>query len=255
MTEQVLIERDGPIVTVTLNRADKKNALTAGMYSSIADLLEEAEKDLSIRAVIFTGSGDAFTAGNDISDFLNNPPNGTDSPVFRVLFGLAKATVPTIAAVNGMAVGIGTTMLMHCDFAYAAEDAVFHMPFINLAVVPEAASSLLLPSQVGYRKAAELLMLGRPVKAKEAVDIGLINSIVPADDLLKTARATAEQLAAKPPKALRQTKALLRRRAEGLDERTAVEAKAFGERLASAEAKEAFSAFLEKRAPDFSKLG
>ena len=162
---------------------------------------------------------------------------------------------PTIAAVDGMAVGIGTTMLMHCDFAYATESSVFHMPFIDLAVVPEAASSLLLPSQVGYRKAAELLMLGKPANATEAVAIGLINAIVSKEALMETAQATAKTLASKPPRAMRQTKALLRRRAEAMDERIAVEAKAFGEGLASAEAKEAFSAFVEKRKPDFSKLG
>ena len=255
MTELVLIEREDNIVTITLNRADKKNALTGAMYSAIADQLDAAEADTSIRAILFAGAGDTFTAGNDISDFLNNPPGGMDSPVFRVLLGLARATVPTIAAVDGMAVGIGTTMLMHCDFAYATESSVFHMPFIDLAVVPEAASSLLLPQQVGYRKAAELLMLGKPVKAEEALEIGFINSIVPKDQLMQTAQATAKTLAAKPPRALRQTKSLLRRRAEAMDERIAVEAKAFGEGLASPEAKEAFSAFLEKRAPDFSKLG
>jgi enoyl-CoA hydratase/carnithine racemase len=221
------------------------------MYAAIADLLEEAEQDLSIRAIIFTGSGDAFTSGNDIQDFLNNPIRDDSAPVFRVLHGLAKSTVPLIAAVNGMAIGIGTTMLMHCDFVYTVPDAKFHMPFVNLALVPEAASSLLLPRQVGYRKAAEMLLLGDPFDSETASQSGIVNEIVRPEQLLARARETAEKLADKPPQALRESKALMRRASEEISDRISAEITTFSQRLASPEAKEVFAAFLEKRPPNF----
>jgi enoyl-CoA hydratase/carnithine racemase len=255
MTDLVQITRENSIATITLNRPEKKNALTGEMYSAIADLLDEAENDLSIKAIIITGTGDSFTSGNDIKDFLNNPLRNEDAPVFRVLYGLANATVPLIAAVNGMAVGIGTTILMHCDFAYAAPGCHMQMPFINLALVPEAASSLLLPNQVGYRKAAELLMLGDAFTSEEAEQFGVINQVIPANQLMEKAMETAQKLASKAPGAMRQTKALLRRSAEPMADRIGTEITAFSERLASPEAKEVFAAFLEKRPADFSKLG
>lgn len=254
MSDLITNEIQNGIQVIRINRPEKKNALTGEMYAAMAEEVIAADDNPDVRVVVITGSADAFTAGNDLNDFLNNPPSGDDSPVWRFIHGMAATSTPVIAAVNGMAVGIGTTMLLHCDFAYAAEDARFHMPFINLALVPENASSLLLPRVAGYRLAAELLMLGEPFDCETALRAGLITSIVPAGDLMATAMATAAKLAAKPPGALRHTKALMRGSDRTVSERLSAEGKVFGACLTSPEAKEAMTAFFEKRAPDFSKF-
>ncbi len=254
MTDLIQTERDGATLILRFNRADKKNAITAAMYSAKVAALKAADADPSVRVVIITGEGDAFTAGNDLKDFAENPPKGADAPVFQFMDALASFKKPVIAAVNGVAVGIGTTLLLHCDLAYAVPTAKFALPFVNLALVPEFGSSLLLERFVGLRKAQELLLTGETFTAEIAHNIGLISALVPAEELLATAKAKAALLAAKPPSALRQTKALLRADITDVKARIGAEAKAFGERLQSAELQEAVAAFFAKRAPDFSKF-
>lgn len=255
MTDHILVDdRDG-IRSVTINRPDKKNALTGAMYAAMADALDGAEGSPDVRVVVFRGTGGAFTAGNDLKDFLHNPPGGANSPVSRFLKAIATATVPVVAAVDGPAVGVGTTMLLHCDFVLAGENARFQMPFINLALVPEAGSSLTLQRLAGYQKAAELLMLGEPFDAGTAVDIGLALRQVPSGDLDASAAALAKTLASKPPQTMRTVKGLMKRGEEPVMDRIAAEGAAFNKCLASAEAREAMTAFFEKRAPDWSKAG
>jgi enoyl-CoA hydratase/carnithine racemase len=254
MAKHIVKDISGGVLTLTLDRPDKKNAITTVMYAAMADALEVANKDSGVRVVVITGTGDAFTAGNDLKEFIDIPPKGQDAPAFRFMYALVGFKKPVIAAVNGLAIGIGTTMLLHVDFAYAVPEASFAMPFVNLALVPEFASSLLLPRFIGQRKAAELLCTADRFDAKAALDFGLINAVVPAGELLQMARSRALSLASKPPEALRQTKALLRADAEEIKARIALEAKAFAERLQSAELKEAIAAFFEKREADFSKL-
>lgn len=254
MTGHVISETASGVLTLRFNRPDKKNAILASMYADAADALKAADANANVRVVVLTGSGDSFSAGNDLKDFIENPPMGADAPVFRFMHGLAAFTKPVVAAVNGVAVGIGTTVLLHCDFAYAVPNAKFQLPFVNLALVPEFASSLLLARFLGPRRAAELLMLGEPFGAETALGFGLLNGIVAADQLEATARAKATALAAKPPAALRATKALLNADRDEISKRIMLEAKVFGERLQSAELKEAVTAFFEKRAPDFSKF-
>ncbi len=254
MSDLISSEINDGIHVVRINRPEKKNALTSEMYAALADAVVSADENPEVRVLVITGSGDAFTSGNDLNDFLQNPPSGEDSPVWRFIYGIASTTTPLIAAVNGMAVGIGTTMLLHADFVYASEAARFHLPFINLALVPEAASSLLLPRVAGYRQAAELLMLGEPFDADTAMDAGIVTAIVPAEDVMAMAMETAAKLAAKPPSALRQTKSLMRGSDRTVAERLKAEGAVFGTCLTSPEAKEAMTAFFEKRAPDFSKF-
>jgi enoyl-CoA hydratase/carnithine racemase len=254
LSEHISSEIKDGVHVIRMNRPEKKNALTSDMYAAMADAVVGADEDPAVRVLVITGSADAFTSGNDLNDFLNNPPSGDDSPVWRFIAGIATTTTPLIAAVNGMAIGIGTTMLLHCDFVYASEQARFHLPFVNLALAPEAASSLLLPRVAGYRQAAELLMLGEAFDADAALDAGIISAIVPAGDLMAMALDTAAKLAAKPPGALRQTKALMRGDEGSVSERLKAEAKVFAGCLTSPEAKEAMTAFFEKRAPDFSKF-
>jgi enoyl-CoA hydratase/carnithine racemase len=254
VTGHVISETANGVLTLRFNRPDKKNAILASMYAEAAQALKTADADASVRVVVITGSGDSFSAGNDLKDFIENPPMGADAPVFRFMHGLAAFSKPVVAAVNGVAVGIGTTVLLHCDFAYAVPNAKFQLPFVNLALVPEFASSLLLARFLGPRRAAELLMLGEPFGAETALEFGLLNAIVPADQLEAAVRAKAAALAAKPPAALRATKALLNADRDEIAKRIMLEAKVFGERLQSAELKEAVTAFFEKRAPDFSKF-
>ena len=248
-----LISKDvaNRILTLTINRPEKKNALTASMYATLADAITSADKDVKVRTILVTGTADSFTAGNDLMDFLENPPVSSSSPVFRFMHAIAGAKKPVVAAVNGLARGIGTTMLLHCDIVYAAESARFQLPFVNLGLVPELGSSLILPTLAGRTRAAEMLMFGDPFCAKKALDIGLINTVCSADDLLLTARGGAEKLASKPPAALRETKALLNMNVETIRARIDHEAKVFGERLNSPEVKESIAAFYEKRTPDF----
>jgi len=252
-TNQVVIGRDGAVLSVTLNRPDKKNALTHAMYDAIADALASAAGDPSVRVVLITGTGDAFTSGNDLGDFLNAPPAGEQSPVLRFLAALSVAEKPVVAAVNGVAVGIGTTMLLHCDLVYAARSATFSVPFVNLALVPEAASSLLLPRRIGHARAAELFLLGGKLDAAQAEAMGLVAAVFDDSRLLDEAMQRARALAAKAPSAVRATKALMKRGEEPVADRMRAETAQFSHQLESAELKEAIQAFREKRTPNFDK--
>ncbi|HYE96266.1 MAG TPA: enoyl-CoA hydratase [Rubricoccaceae bacterium] len=251
----VHVALEGRVLRLTLARPEKKNALTRGMYTALADTLDEAAADPAVRVVLLHGEGGTFTAGNDLGDFLSDPPRDETSPVFRFLRTVRDFPKPLLAAVEGHAVGIGTTLLLHCDLAYAAPTARFQLPFVNLGLVPEAASSLLLPLAVGPQRAAAWLLFGEPFSADEAVQAGLIAAVVPAGALLDHAMARARALAERPPAAVRLTKALLRRAGAGsVAEAMEVEAGHFVERLAAPEAQEALAAFLEKRLPDFSRF-
>lgn len=254
MSEHIKSITAGGVLTLTISRPEKKNALTVAMYAALADAISNADNNRDILVILITGSEDSFTAGNDLKDFLDNPPVDPSSPVFRFMHTIAGAKKPVVAAVNGLAIGIGTTMLLHCDLVYAVDTARFQLPFVNLGLVPELGSSLVLPALAGRTRAAELLMLGDPFDTATAKEIGLINAVCSAEDLLGTVRGAAEKLAAKPPAALRKTKALLNMNMEDIRARIDQEAKVFGEQLNSAEVKEAIAAFFEKRAPDFSSF-
>lgn len=254
MSDHVRAERDGAVLRLTLARPEKKNALTRDMYAALADALTGASADEGVRAVVLTGDGGAFTGGNDLADFLMDPPAGTDtpegdgeaSPVFAFLHVVSTFPKPLVAAVEGAAVGIGTTVLLHCDLVYVAPSARFRMPFVDLGLVPEAASSLLLPQIAGHVRAAEWLLLGEPFGADEALAAGLVNEIV--TDPLVRAIERAQALAAKPPEAVRLSKALLRRPTEAAVQAAMEEEGArFVERLASPEAQAAFMAFFARR--------
>ena len=252
----ILVERQGAIHRIRMNRPEKKNALTTAMYTAFAEAIRAADADAAVRVMLVEGAGDAFTAGNDLQDFLAHAPQGGPRPVLDFLQVFSHAAKPIVAAVHGVAVGVGTTMLAHCDLVYAAEGARFSMPFVNLGLCPENASSFLLPSICGYQRAAELLMFGEPFDAAKAREVGLVNAVVPLAELGATATAAAEKLAGKPPASLRLTKRLLRRAwMPEIEAALDAESKAFAERLSSPEAKEAFTAFFEKRAPDFSRFG
>jgi len=251
----ILTERDGAILRIGIHRPEKKNALTAAMYLGIADALAAAEADPAVRVMLLHGSEEVFTAGNDLNDFLANPPRGNDSGVARFLRSISDTKKPLVAAVAGPAVGVGTTMLLHCDLVYAADNAKFALPFVNLGLCPEAASSYLLPMIAGYQRAAKLLLLGEPFDAATAREFGIVTEIVAPAELMNSATAAARKLAALPPSSVRITKALMKRGLrQGIDETIVEELKHFIARLDSPEAKEAFSAFLEKRKPDFSRF-
>jgi enoyl-CoA hydratase/carnithine racemase len=251
----IVTEPSGAILRVQLNRPAQKNAMTSSMYTSLADILNEADKDEAIRVVLWHGAGDAFCAGNDIGDFLKNPPGPGDFPQGRLMEALIGFEKPIVAAVHGAAIGGGTTMLTHCDFVYAGESAKFQVPFINLGLVPEFGSSYSVPARVGQLRAAELFLLGEPFTAARAAELGLATRVVPDRDLLAIATATAQKLAAKPSGALRASKRLLKQASIGQLREAAlkIEAAEFFERLRSAEAEEAFSAFIEKRPPNFTR--
>ena len=252
----VSIEVVDGVQTVTLTRPDKKNALTNDMYGALADALEAAESRADIRVTVFQGDGDMFTAGNDLGDFAKQ--SGGNGPtvrhVARFLKNLATATTPLVAAVQGKAVGVGTTMLLHCDMVVLADDAELITPFVNLALVPEAASTYLIPQRIGYARAYEMFALGEAIKAKRALDLGLGNRVVPGADLRAEANRIARQLASKPAGSLTAMKKLMRD-AGFIAAQMDRESEIFQQRLKSAEAREAFAAFAEKRKPDFSKLG
>jgi enoyl-CoA hydratase/carnithine racemase len=254
MTAHVVTEIAAGVMTLRFNRPEKKNAITAAMYEAMASACRAADMDAAVRVLVITGNGDAFTAGNDLKDFAENPPSSQDAPVFQFMRDLSRLSKPAIAAVNGVAVGIGTTLLLHCDLAYATPTARFQMPFVNLALVPEFGSSLLLPQRAGSHRAAELLLLGDAFDAQTALSCGLINAIVPPEQLAETVGAKARALAAKPPAALRETKRLLRANTADVTAAIAREAQAFGSRLRSPEFAEAAQAFFEKRPPDFSRF-
>jgi enoyl-CoA hydratase/carnithine racemase len=253
-TSEILTERSGSILRIQLNRPARKNAMTSSMYVARADLLDDAAKDEEISVVLSHGAGDSFSAGNDVEDFLKNPPGPGESPQTRLMDALISIDKPLVAAVQGAAVGGGATMLTHFDFVYAGESARFLMPFINLGLVPEYGSSFSVPMRIGHLRAAELILLGLPFDARRAAELGLVTRVVPDQELLAMATETAGKLAEKPSGALRASKRLLKRRSrEQLEQAIRVETEEFASRLHSAEAREAFTAFLEKRPPDFTR--
>ncbi|MBE7637643.1 enoyl-CoA hydratase [Sneathiella sp. P13V-1] len=254
MSQYVDVKTENGIQLITLNRPDKKNALLQEMYAVMADSLIAADDDPNIRVTVITGTADSFTSGNDLGDFLNNPAQNDETPVARFIRCLAEIKKPLIAAVNGLAVGVGTTMLMHCDLVYASTNAKFSLPFVNLALVPEASSSYLMPKMLGHQRASELLLLGEPFDAEKAQRYGVINEITSTEDLLPKAMEAAAKIALKAPEAVRLAKALLKNDQEAVLNQMNVESEVFRDRLHSAEAKEAFMAFMERRAPDFSKF-
>jgi enoyl-CoA hydratase/carnithine racemase len=250
----IVTERSGSILRVQLNRPARKNAMTSAMYITMADLLNGAAKDDDIRVVLWHGAGDSFCAGNDVEDFLKNPPGPGESPQARLISALIDFEKPVVAAVQGAAIGGGTTMLTHCDFVYAGESAKFQMPFINLALVPEFGSSYSIPARVGYLRAAELIQLGLPFNAARAAELGLVTRVVPDQNLLATATETAQKLAEKPAGALQACKRLMKLPIRNqLEQAAKLENEEFSLRVRSADAKEAFTAFIEKRPPDFTK--
>lgn len=242
------------VAHVELNRPEKKNALSARMYVELAEALAAADADPEVRAIQLSGSGGCFTAGNDLADFLERPA-GAGSPAWRFFEVLPHLAKPIVAAVAGPAIGIGTTMLLHCDIVYAATTARFQLPFVALGIVPEFGSTYLLPLLAGYQRAAELLLLAQPFDAEKARDIGLVSEIVSPEKLIENAEKAAARLAELPPESLRLTKRLLRTaHAETVRRTIEEEGRIFRERLDSPEAKEALRAFLEKRKPDFSRF-
>ena len=252
---EILTHVDAGVMTITLNRVARKNSITADMYSALADALESANHDVAVRAVVIQGHETVFSAGNDIGDFLNNPPATSEAPVFRFLRGLSSFPKPIVASVCGPAVGIGTTMLFHCDLVYAGDNAAFSMPFVNLGLCPEAASSFLAVQLMGYPRAAEALLLGEPFMAETALEMGLITRIVPPAEANALAQRQAQKLAAKPLTSVMETKRLMKKGNAGMvAERMAEEGTSFGRMLHEPAAREAFSAFMEKRRPDFSNV-
>ena len=256
--EQPLIETDvdDRVLRIRINRIERKNAITVAMYTALAEALERAAADAAVRVVLLHGDQQVFTSGNDVADFIE-PSFGIDEhqPVFRFLRAISTAAKPIVAAVSGPAIGIGTTMLLHCDLVYAGESARFHLPFVNLALVPEAASTLLLPAAIGYPRAAELMLLGEPFGAAKAREYGIVTDVVADGDVLDTAAAAARKLAGKPPAAVRLSKLLMKQGlADAIVQQMRDEARHFAAQRRSPEAVEAFTAFFEKRAPDFSKF-
>jgi enoyl-CoA hydratase/carnithine racemase len=254
-TDHIRINLREAILHIQMNRPEKKNALTRAMYQTMADAILGADKDGGTRVILLTGTADCFTSGNDLADFMSVQSEAGIKPHNPFLSVISRAEKPIVAAVSGSAIGIGTTMLLHCDLVYAGTKARFQLPFVNLGLCPELASSLLLPRLIGYQRAAELLLLGEAFGAETAREFGLVNAVYPEEELFETALRKARQLAAKPPASLRITKALMKRPIEAavskaIDE----ELELFIERLKSPEAAEAFQAFVERRKPDFSRF-
>ena len=247
MSEHILIETSGPTLALRLNRPDKKNALSHAMYAALADVLEAAADDPAISVATIVSSGGTFTSGNDLKDFMETPPVGADKPVYRFINAIASFPKMLIAGVTGPAVGIGTTMLLHCDLVVATPSALFHMPFVDLGLVPEAGSSLLFPRLVGPQRAARHLILGEPFDAETALRYGVIGEIVEEVGLEARVQELARRVAAKPPEGVRLTKQLIRGELGPVQERIKAEGELFARRLHSAEAAEAFRAFFEKR--------
>ncbi len=252
--DQIQTELQNGIFHIILNRPEKKNALTSAMYEAMVEALQRAESDPAVRVIFLRGKGDSFTAGNDIEDFVQKPWKGQSvPPAEQFIRAVAFAAKPVIAAVHGLAVGIGTTILLHCDLVYAAEETRFMMPFVNLGIIPEAGSTLLLPSLIGHQRAAELTLLAAPFSAQRAYELGIVNRVVPGDQLLSTSGAAAEALAEKPASAIRLTKKMMKQHLSAdLDRVIREEVLAIAGQLDSPETGEALSAFLQKRKPDFS---
>ncbi len=248
----ILQHVENGVLTLTLNRTDKKNSLTSAMYAELADALLSAQADAGIKVVLIQGHETVFSAGNDIADFLQQPAAGEDSPVFRFLRGIAVFAKPLMASVCGPAVGIGTTMLLHCDLVYAGDNAAFSMPFVNLGLCPEAGSSLLVAQLMGHQRAAEALLMGEPFLAETAMELGLINRVLPPSEVNAYAQQQARKMAAKPLSSLMETKRLMKASQTPLVlERIKQEGAVFGRMLKEPAAVEAFSAFMEKRKPVF----
>jgi enoyl-CoA hydratase/carnithine racemase len=252
MTETVVITRTAGVLEIRLNRPEKKNALTRAMYDAMADAFARVDADPTLRVALLTGTGDSFTSGNDIGDFQARAASNSEGSASRFLPTISSMEKPLIAAVNGPAIGVGTTMLMHCDFIVAARSARFVMPFTSLGLVPEAGSSMLFPRLLGYQRAGALLLLGESLDANSAYAWGFVNRVVDDQALMPTAREIAQRLASLPPAAVRLTKQLMRHGPEDLTDRMREELALFRERVGSPEAAEAFRAFMEKRKPDFS---
>ncbi|MES2128699.1 MAG: enoyl-CoA hydratase [Pseudomonadota bacterium] len=254
----ILSSKADGILTIEFNRPERKNAITAAMYQAMADAINDAEQDSAVRAILITGKPEIFTAGNDLDDFLKNSGPGRtveEREVYKFMIALSGCTKPVVAAVSGAAIGIGTTLLLHCDLVYCADTAKFSLPFTPLGLVPEFASSLLLPQMAGHARAAEKLMLGEPFLAQEALQMGLVAKVLPVDELLPFAQRQAAKLVALPAASIRTTKALMKRaRSEPVTAAMVAENAHFGPMLQAPEAKEAFTAFFEKRKPDFSKF-
>ena len=244
------------VLRITIDRPEKKNALTSAMYDALADAVEQGEATPEVRVMLLHGNGDSFTAGNDLEDFVANPWKGhAVPPALRFIAAMAGAKKPVVAAVHGSAVGIGVTILLHCDLVYAADNAKLVMPFVNLGIVPEAGSTVLLPALMGHQRASELLLLGLPVGAQRAYELGLVNAVVAPDTLLATALNAAKTLTEKPAAAVRATKALLKKAgATELERAIREEVQVIAERLDSPETREALTAFLQKRKPNFKQF-
>ena len=252
---EILTHLDAGVLSLTINRLDRKNSITAVMYAAMADVLIAAESNDAVRVLVIQGHETIFSAGNDIGDFLNKPPSKQDAPVFRFLHAISAFTKPIVAAVCGPAVGIGTTLLLHCDLIYAGDNAAFSMPFVNLGLCPEAGSSLLVPQLMGYPRAAEALLLGEPFTAETALEMGLINRIVPPAEASALAQQQAQKLAAKPLSSVIETKRLMKQAsASAVKQRIHDESLSFGRMLSEPAAREAFTAFMQKRKPDFSQV-
>jgi enoyl-CoA hydratase/carnithine racemase len=243
------------VATIEIARPEKKNALTMAMYTAMAEALHAAQADGAVRAILITGQPGVFTSGNDLEDFMQRPPQGMDSPVFQFMLALLECEKPVVAAVTGAAIGIGTTMLLHCDFVYVSDEARLAMPFVGLGLVPEYGSSLLVSQLMGHTKAAEKLLLGDPFTGADAVECGIANAVLPTGEVVNHARRVAERFNTLPPGAVRDTKRLMRApQREQVRAVIANEAAIFSERLRSPEAQEAFQAFFQKRKPDFSSF-
>src|SRR6202165_2938656 len=252
--DEIVTEHSGSILRVQLNRPAKGNAMTSAMYVALTGIFNEAAKDKNTRVVLWHGAGDSFCAGNDIDDFLKNPPGAGESPQAGLMNALVNLDKPLVAAVHGAAIGGGTTMLTHCDFVYAGESTQFQMPFINLAVVPEFGSSCSVPARIGHLRAAELILLGGPFDAKRAAELGLVTEVVSDKDVLAKATETARKLAAKPGAGLAASRSLMKQPfREQIKAAMKAENEEFSVQVRSEDAKEAFTAFLEKRKPDFTR--
>ncbi|SEO51434.1 Enoyl-CoA hydratase/carnithine racemase [Duganella sp. CF517] len=254
----ILSSKENGVLTLEFNRPERKNAITAAMYQTMADAINEAEQDTAVRAILIVGKPEIFTAGNDLEDFMKTAPSTgaiEDRSVYKFMMALTGATKPVVAAVAGAAVGIGTTLLMHCDLVYAADTAKFSMPFSQLGLCPEFASSVLLTQIAGYPRAAEKLMLGEAFLAQEALEMGLVSRVLPAAELLAFAQGQAAKLVALPASSIRATKQLMKASRNALvSETITAENKLFSAMLTAPEAKEAFTAFFQKRKPDFSQF-
>ena len=254
MSDKVIYRAQDGVAEIRMNRPEKKNAILGEMYAAMADGILAAEADAGVRAIVIGGEGGAFTAGNDLGDFLDRPQSDETPPVRRFMLALSRAEKPVVAAVDGLAIGIGTTLLLHCDLVVASTRSRLQTPFVNLGLVPEFASSWLLPARIGPQRAAELLLLAESMDAATAKAFGLVNRVVEPAELEAAAMDFARRLAAKPPEAVRQSKRLMREDPDRVLQRMEQENAVFGRLLSSPEAREAFNAFLEKRAPDFSKV-